>query len=275
MKKTLLIFLTAALLLCCGCASSSPAASSGGETAHGSGWRFEVRTESYEDEYKPVGDAAVCTCTYQYPVLLLLDDGGNPYVGEDAAQQLAACDTFNARFRPEDYVAAFAELRQLAVAANQPLDSFSIPYSEDQNITSVYHSDILLSIEYDFYTYTGGAHGYGGRQTVNFDLDQGRFFDWTEISDDPAALRVCVGKEVAAAILREDMASMLFDDYEKTVATLEYAVCAFDEEGLRVTFPESVLGPHAAGWPNFHVEYEVFDHLLNERGALLLRREVG
>lgn len=274
MKKLILFLSAAALLLFCGCASSSPEAVSASETAHADAWRFDLRTESYEDEYKPAGDTVVCTCTYQYPVLLLLDDGGNPYTGEDAAQQLAACETFNARFRQEDYVASFAQLRQLAIASKQALDSFPIPYSEDQNITSIYHSDILLSVEYDFYTYTGGAHGYGGRETANFDLEQGRFFDWTEVSDDPDALRVCVGKEVAAAILRDDMAGMLFEGYEKTVATLEHAVCAFDEDGLRITFPESVLGPHAAGWPNFHVEYEVFDHLLSERGALLLRRGV-
>ena len=276
MKKLFAAIAAALLLLsCAACGGSSEAAVSDVSISE-KAWNFVIQTTTYLDERKTADGAELCTGHYEHPTLILLDDGGNPYSGTGAPPteaQLAACRVFNERFEEGQYTDSFRDLLESAQAAlSFGYAESSLPYTESQNVTSVYQTAGMVSVEYDFYSYTGGAHGYGYRDAVNFDLERGAFFDWTELTDRPDDLRARLGDAVVESIQRDGMDASLFADYEASARALEYARVAFDAEGVSVTFGESVLGPHAAGWPNFHVEYETFDDLLNARGARLLAR---
>lgn len=56
-----------------------------------------------------------------------------------------------------------------------------IPYQADTYMELIYQSNELISIDLNFYQFTGGAHGYGGTRFLNFDRNTGKKLPVTEL----------------------------------------------------------------------------------------------
>lgn len=117
----------------------------------------------------------------------------------------------------------------------------------------------FLSLSGDFNTYTGGAHGMYGLESLVWDREAGTGFDGKTMFASPAALDAALGARLCAALNAErakrrgePVASASEDMFDKCVGTGEATVLvgsssgrAFDRIG--VWFGPYVAGPYAEG----------------------------
>lgn len=78
------------------------------------------------------------------------------------------------------------------------LGSLSFSYEADTYMEIIYQSNDLISIDLNFYLFTGGAHGYGGTRFLNFDRSTGKQFSMEELFTDIKPL-----EEIAEKMIRE------------------------------------------------------------------------
>lgn len=121
------------------------------------------------------------------------------------------------------------------------------------NVT--YNRDCTLSLRFDRYEYTGGAHGMTVRYSDTWDLNDGRRIPLLEIYPQY--------KSEITGIITADIAAQMqsgngwyFDDYEKNVAEYfspeHYYI---NDKGLVVYFQLYEIAPYASGIPEFTIPY--------------------
>lgn len=113
--------------------------------------------------------------------------------------------------------------------------------------TSVPPGGRLLSVVFNFYMYTGGAHGNNWPTTWVFDLAQGRALHQREIFRPGAyaAIRDMVREE-----LIENLGEMYFEDMLEsglTPAPHHYARFLLTDKGIRFLFATYQVAPYVAG----------------------------
>lgn len=266
MKRYISLFLALAMVLsltACGGKTEQP-------TENEIVCSFFVLSELYEQEYKAEDGTTLARCHYELPDLEITHDlAAN-------VQMFAAQQTFNAEMERQrneqiDFFGTLCDAARedYAYMSENGLDWNA--YADEMTIGSTYQTDGgLLSIYAAAYCYTGGAHPTNGFATWNYDLNEGKFLQYTDFTDDEAAFRAVVANEIFAQIDREGLAEGLFEDYEASVQELSYAETYFSEAGMIVCFPEYILGPHAAGLPSFIVPYETINGAMNDYGRALL-----
>lgn len=139
-----------------------------------------------------------------------------------------------------------------------PMDPYELV--QKYNVTEL--TDDLLSLYYDQYVYTGGAHGTTERYSNAWDLSRCAFLrlrDFFPMDDDYVA-------EITAAIIRSvsrqmalpegDRSCLYFDDYQKKI------VNSFNEnnfyltpDGVVVYFQQYDIAPYYCGMPQFLIPY--------------------
>ena len=231
---------------------------------------FFVLSELYEQEYKAEDGTTLARCHYELPDLEITHDlAAN-------AQMFAAQQTFNAEMERQrneqiDFFGTLCDAARedYAYMSESGLDWYV--YADEMTMQSPYQTDGgLLSIYESAYIGTGGAHPTNSFVTWNYDLNEGKFLQYTDFTDDEETFRAAVANEIFAQIDREGLAEGLFEDYEASVQELSYAEVYFGEAGMVVCFPEYILGPHAAGLPSFIVPYEKLSGVMNDYGRALL-----
>ena len=233
---------------------------------------FFVLSELYEQEYKAEDGTTLAQCHYELADLEITHDlAAN-------AQMFAAQQTFNAemeRQRSEqiDFFGTVCDAAKEDYAYMSETGLDWNAYADEMTIGSTYQTDGgLLSIYAAAYCYTGGAHPTNGFAVWNYDLNEGKFLQYTDFTDDEAAFCAAVADEILMQIDEEGLAEGLFEDYEASVQELSYAEVYFGEAGMIVCFPEYILGAHAAGLPSFIVPYEKIAGAMNDYGRALLNR---
>ncbi len=123
------------------------------------------------------------------------------------------------------------------------------------NYNVTYNRDCTLSLYFDRYEYTGGAHGMTVRYSDTWNLQDGRRIELGEIY--PA-----YASEITDIIIAEIATKMhsgegwYFEDYEKNVA--EYfnpQHFYLKSAGLVVYFQLYEIAPYASGIPEFMIPY--------------------
>ncbi|HEY7807817.1 MAG TPA: DUF4163 domain-containing protein [Croceibacterium sp.] len=116
-----------------------------------------------------------------------------------------------------------------------------------------------LSLTGDFSTYTGGAHGNYGRETLVWDKKVGRGFPAIDMFTSPAALGTALGDKLCQALDRERAKKrkgapkgQLLDDFTKCVGVDQATVMVGSSNGktfnrIGVWFGPYVAGPYAEG----------------------------
>lgn len=234
-------------------------------------YSFVVNTDVYADECTAEDGTVLIRCHYELPRLDIVPD--MPEDGAVDAQMLAVQNTFNAEMEQQrsEQISFFGDLCDAAKEDYTYASEYWNAYEDEMTIGSNYQTDGgLLSIYASAYCYTGGAHPTNGFATWNYDLNEGKFLQYSDFTDDEEAFRAAVAEEILSQIDAQGFAEGLFEDYEASVEELSYAEMFFSADGMIVCFPEYILGPHAAGLPSFTVPYRTIAGLLNERGERLL-----
>jgi hypothetical protein len=130
-----------------------------------------------------------------------------------------------------------------------------------------------LSLTGDFSTYTGGAHGNYGRETLVWDKKVGRGFPAIGMFDSPKALGDALGDKLCAALDRErakrrkgEPKGEGVSEFDKCVGVDEATVLVGSSNGktfnrIGVWFGPYVAGPYAEGAYelNFGVDKAILD----------------
>ena len=130
-----------------------------------------------------------------------------------------------------------------------------------------------LSLSGDFSTYTGGAHGMYGLESLVWDKDVGRGFPAIELFTSAEALDTALGDRLCEALNREreekrgePVPSDGESDFEKCIGVEEATILAGSSNGrtfdrIAVWFGPYVAGPYAEG--SFELDFPVDQAILD------------
>lgn len=127
-------------------------------------------------------------------------------------------------------------------------------YEVDMDYTITYNENCTLSLYFDQYTFTGGAHGNTVRSSDTWSLQSGRQLPIERFVARPLHPKQYITEQVIRQI-REQIANgddYYFDDYEKNVVT-EFDPDQFylRPEGLVVYYQLYTIAPYVSGIREF------------------------
>lgn len=242
---------------------------------------FVAETEKYEETVRDEDGAALAVCSYELPVLRVLQEDGTPLETagtEDQARALAVAGTFNARFDQwKTNPGTVAESAREDRAFRNESGLEPVAYTDDLRCT-VYQTEAMISVSGGYSTYTGGAHPNSILMSWNFDLEAGEFFE-PELLDENGELREYVHKILLGKV--HEMAAekgapaveVYWEDYADILADWSSYAVSFDEDGMTVGFSPYELAAYAAGPQVFHLTYEQLLPHLGPHGRALLGLE--
>lgn len=112
-------------------------------------------------------------------------------------------------------------------------------------------SDEYISLIFDFYTFSGGAHGETVRTADTWNMKKGRRVTLKELFPE------CTDKKVTDEVKRQIKASDGGDYFENAVCAAEKYYDPSDfylsDGGVYVFYPLYALAPHSAGFKNFRI----------------------
>ncbi|TDP46848.1 lysozyme inhibitor LprI family protein [Zavarzinia compransoris] len=148
-----------------------------------------------------------------------------------------------------------ARLAEPAVGGSPEIDEAALegPYTRSLAYRIGYASGRLVSVRFEGYEYTGGAHGMSFTSGVNFLLQAGRMMATGDLIDParlPALTAYCRARLTAEKRAREVPEELIADSLnDEAVNTGLTAVDAwsFDDQGAAVHYDPYVLGAYAEG----------------------------
>jgi len=162
----------------------------------------------------------------------------------------AKTDLYRQRLRHSLYHQA---VREFDYAEENPDIPFR-PFEAFLGCTITYNENCMLSLYFDAYQFTGGAHGNTTRTSDTWDLGCGRRVTMARFFEPGAMYKAyvigAVNEQISAQIAAGD--GMYFDDYETNVARY-FNVNSFYlvPEGLVVYYQQYQIAPYASGIPEF------------------------
>jgi hypothetical protein len=238
--------------------------------------QFTVETQQLQKQWY-TDDKTVLLAQYDYSV---------PHMAaaSDASDKVkTAADTFNAAV--DKYFAdlgdSFAETTQYAKdqyeyevdAGAAEKGNWGMHYSD--MVTCEWNSvGKMLSVQRNYSTFAGGAHGYAYISAWNYDVENAKFItDAASLGSDSQKLRTAVAAEIIrqAKALDPELFKSYWSDYESIVANwnVDYFTW-FTPDGMCVSFPSYALAPYAAGEQRFVISYDVLSPYLSDYGKTLL-----
>lgn len=241
-------------------------------------WHYELETRRAARDTAFANDGTeLAEIDVKLPYLTVEHDG-LPHSKEPPEDMTRVRDAFNAEM--DRFAAALPTLRALrASAADERAVTeragFAFPggYSVRLEPESVYLTQRLVSVRVGGEAYTGGAHPLPCAAAWNYDLENGRFFAWSELTDRPDELRERLAGEIDAQLAASGAKERYFADLAARVRSLEGAQVYFAEDGVRVAFSAYQLAPFSEGAPEFTVSYEALAPYWNARGQKMLKKE--
>ncbi len=125
--------------------------------------------------------------------------------------------------------------------------------------TVTYNQNCALSIYFDQYEYTGGAHGLTTRTSDTWDLQRSRRMQLDDFfpnrDDDKEFLITRINQMIKNQAADENY--MYFDPYEQLVSdSFKKNSFYLTTDGLVIYFQQYDIAPYAAGMPSFLIPYE-------------------
>jgi hypothetical protein len=120
-----------------------------------------------------------------------------------------------------------------------------------------YNQNNILSLFYDQYVYSGGAHGNTVRQSQTWNVRRGCQITLRNYGDDPVGLQAeildRVREEIALQIARGE--NMYFEDYPKLISdTFNPESFYLTPQGMVIYFQQYDIAPYASGIPVFVIQ---------------------
>lgn len=154
-----------------------------------------------------------------------------------------------------------ADRRFNAVADSIAAQAKIGPHGQDsrgQVYTTIVATDLrlasprLVSLEESYWSFTGGAHGYGGTNSYNFDPVSGRDYEIGDLFPEAAAARLAADCKAQLVAERQRRGAnpqadgLVTDDVvAEHVATL--GAWSFTQEEAIIGFDSEIIGSHAEG----------------------------
>ena len=156
-------------------------------------------------------------------------------------------------------------------------------FASTRNARCARADEEALSLIFDTYEYTGGAHGMLVRRAYVYDTQSGERLSLDDLSDDPVLLRETLVEQMLRALeTDEELALHVSDafvdpaDYPSAFAALlREGSWYLDAEGLAVFSDLYELGPYAAGMAEFLIPYESLTDCLSPRWLPSVRHSGG
>lgn len=131
-------------------------------------------------------------------------------------------------------------------------------YEAQDDYTVTYLQNCALSLFFDRYEYTGGAHGTTARSSETWDLQTGRRITLGRLFPPGVNERDFVIREVNRQIAEQiqNGNNIYFDNYQQLVEqTFDPASFFLTPEGAAVYFQQYDIAPYSSGIPVFLIPY--------------------
>ena len=207
---------------------------------------------------------------YRYSVPKMTADG------RLSKAQKASLAAFNAEMDAlvQNSLDYYASLKEAALADYEYFKATGIPwdhyYADTLDYVEYRIGTSAISLSFDEYTDTGGAHPTSGVLCKLYDIEGAAWLTAEELTDDPAAFKAVLAGSILQSIESSDLAEQYYDDYPATVQALDGVEYYFTDDGVFVYFQDYTLGPHAVGIQEFYIPAELFSPALNERAHRVL-----
>lgn len=124
--------------------------------------------------------------------------------------------------------------------------------------TVTYNKNCVLSLYFDQYEYTGGAHGNTVRTSDTWNLAQSKYADLSDFFPGKSNYKEFIIESIINQIKQQvkDNTTMVFDDYPKLVAeNFKTNNFYLTEEGVVIYFQQYDIAPYASGILTFVIPY--------------------
>ncbi len=116
--------------------------------------------------------------------------------------------------------------------------------------------DDIISLYYDHYTYTGGAHGGTVRRSDTWNAADGSRIDLYQYAHDPTVFRAeilnDIREQIALQIERGE--NMYFEDYPQLIEEYFNPESFYlTPEGIVIYYQQYEIAPYASGIPEFNI----------------------
>lgn len=121
-----------------------------------------------------------------------------------------------------------------------------------------YNQDDFLSLFYDQYIYSGGAHGNTVRRSQTWNVKRGCLITLRNYTDEPAAFQAEIINRIREEIVRqiERGENMYFDDYPKLILdTFNPESFYLTPHGMVIYYQQYDIAPYASGIPVFVIQF--------------------
>lgn len=232
-------------------------------------WSFECEQHRYADDFYASDGALLSWCSYSLPRLRLSCEGGS---GAEPPEGMAAAkEAFNAEaeHRLSLLEEEYRELEQLAVGryAVEGEEGFR-PCFQSLELTETRLTERLLCVRCEGLKDWGGERPLPCAAALCFDLKNGRFVTWRELTEDAEGLRSAMARELEAQLSERE--GFYPDAAERAAGAFWDAEVYFADDGAHLIFPAYLLAPYSSELPELTVSYEALRPFLNEYGKELL-----
>ena len=136
-----------------------------------------------------------------------------------------------------------------------------IPYDYYLNYLVKRNRDNILSILFEDYYFTGGAHGIGYKFAFNFDLETGRQYTLPDLFAPEINYIAFLNEQI-----NEQIAKSNFElDYYWFESIAQDQVFYFTADALVICFQSYEIAPYAAGKPEFAISFSQLEEILHPR----------
>lgn len=119
-----------------------------------------------------------------------------------------------------------------------------------------YNKDCILSVVYDNYTYTGGAHGNTIRSSETWNLKNGGKIKLNEFFNNSPDYKDYIFNHIRNEIQKDP--SIYFDDYDKLILdTFQTENFYYTPKGVVIYFQQYDIAPYSSGIREFLIPYTV------------------
>jgi len=133
-------------------------------------------------------------------------------------------------------------------------------YESFINYNVTYNQNCAISLYFDTYEYTGGAHGNTIRTSDTWDLQKGKEIELSELFPNIKNYQEYIIKIINQEITNQlnDESNQYFEDYQKLV-TENFNINSFYliQEGVVIYFQHYDIAPYSSGIPTFIIPYTV------------------
>lgn len=227
---------------------------------------------THSDSLYATDDPEVLLAQYAYNLLSM-----EPTDPDDEGA-VALAESFNAQFDMWEAGNDFDQMSQWATEQYEMAKDEEwgwVGYYTYELNTFVYQTAGLISLQGQYYSFTGGAHGNSVLLSWLFDMTTGTFISPLSLAKDPQMFADAVADELIAYVQSNTLEGypleeLYWDDYQMVISSWDSYCVYFNEEGMHVSFSPYELAAYAAGAQEFTLAYETILPYLSDTAVALL-----